>query len=401
MNKNTFLLILAVIFLTIFDNSFSQQEPPKIKTITGAYQRIIHFNPDDYNLFKEGPGMPGSGIMGIYAGDNYLILWDVAAIYVYDINNYTKLTTIKPKFTPRDIIENQGKIYCLSKNDVILIYDTFKTFKEYRFNSRFRTVAEYKSFLAQGKLRSFPDPQKRRSGRSRTKQQIEKAKETLQKRLAQKEKLEYYASLNGEVVWRRAPLRSLHLFQGKIYVNVDHNILDLENDFVTEEDDVINMDSNSYFMVLKQEADDKKMTAFINGNIVSVKRESRNKLAKLNINIKDIHYNNIKKCTFLIPMDDNSGELRGTIPHALINNWILMKSLWRLPKNDYYSGLAILKLNVETKEKIKIKLPDKPRNLGFVTNSLKYYSYSNSYIYAIAYNSDSSFDVLKVEVNVL
>jgi hypothetical protein len=127
-------------------------------------------------------------------------------------------------------------------------------------------------------------------------------------------------------------------------------------------------------------------------------RKSRNKFAKLSINIKDIHYNNIKKCTFLIPMDDKSGELRSTIPHALINNWILFKSFW-LYDNDQYDGMSILKLNLDTKEIINIKLPDWPL-LEFVTNSLKYYSYSNSYMYAIAYNSDSSFDVLKVEVNV-
>ena len=86
-NKNIiFSFIIIVAFSSI--NLYSQQEPAKLETIKNAYQRIIHLSPDDYIIQKEAEDNPGSGIMGLFAGNKYLLVWDIANIYVFDIATY-------------------------------------------------------------------------------------------------------------------------------------------------------------------------------------------------------------------------------------------------------------------------------------------------------------------------
>jgi len=392
---------LWLIFIISANNTFAQQEPIELKTITGAYQRIIHLNSDDYLLKKEGPeGYPGSGIEGIYAGDKYLIIWDIVTLQVFDISNYTRLATIKIKYAIRDVVETEGKIYCLSKNDYIFVYDSFEFFNQYEIVTDFNSVPEYKSYLAKHKLSTFPELSKERV---RLKKNLDKpeepAKEQSEQLTVQKEKLEYYASLNGEPVWQRAHIWSLHVVDGKVFVNVDYNYLDFKQDFVSEKDDIITMKDNHHFMVLKEEAIKKGYKFLVNNSLVELSKGYSNKLNSIDIKVTAMNSHDRKMTHFAIPSDMQNGKLLTIIFKGIQDNWIISSAYWDYENNDQYSGVSVLNLNLSTKEIINFKFPDWPLNLPFVTNTSKYYSYKKPYMYALLYNYDLSVDIIKVEVN--
>jgi len=402
-NKPLF-ICLSLIFMMSINNSFAQQEPMELNTITGAYQRIIHLNPEDYNLdIASGEGNPGSGIEGIHAGDRYLIIWDLVAFYVYDISTYMKLTTIVPEFAVRDIVESQGKIYCLSKNDHITVYNSFESFDDYQLSTQFQSVPEYKSDLAKHKLPTFPDPAKIKR-RSIIMEGLTEEQKKANKKLAnqikkQRENLEYYAAMGGEPVWSGAFVQSLHVADDRVYVNVDFNYLDFERDFISEVDDIITMKDNHHFMVLKNRLRENDYYALIDNHYIDWKTKYKDEFTTIAITIMNMEYSNINKNIYMIKNDQQNGKLVTTLGVAYQNDRFITTGYWLYYDNNQYSGISVLCLNIDKNEIVNIKLPDWPTTLPFVTNSIKYYTYKNSYFYAVAYNKDLSVDIVKVEVN--
>ena len=394
-NKNIiFSFIIIVAFSSI--NLYSQQEPAKLETIKNAYQRIIHLSPNDYIIQKEAEGNPGSGIRGLFAGNKYLLVWDIANIYVFDIATYQKIATLKPSVALKDVVESQGKIYCLSGS--ILVYDTFNGYKVYRFNSQFTNPANYKSFLAQNKLRNFPDPEKMskslRYRRNTTPAEIE---QEVQKLKLQKERLEYYSSLNGRMEWRKASIWGLPVINNEAYLNVDFNLLKFNEDFTIEEDDIFNMNGNTYFMTLKHEVQERTYYDPVGDHLIKFKRIPQQGYAIIDLEICDMNYNNIKKEKIKIPYHDEKGKLATIIPITYLNKCLFYLGGWRSPKNIDYTDISILALNIDTKKIINIEMPHLP-GTPFITNYNKYSSYSNNNIYAVTYNRDTSVDIVKVEV---
>lgn len=377
----------------------SQENSVELKTVDNAYEKILHFSPDDYTLIREAPGNPGCGIEGIFAGENYLLLWDIDWVYIFDIHNYGKLGKIQLKVSPRDVVENQKTIYVLGKRNILYVYDTFQSFKRYEFVSEFKSVADYKGYIAQHNLdnlsRPLPKPRIRpdKSASTLSKKQQE-ANRKLEKRILHRERMQYYATQGGEKSWRYAKIWSLHVHQGGVYLNVDNNYWNFDQDFIKEEDDILSMDDNNYFMVPIQEAFERKEAVFCNGFLIRGHSYNNTKGMIFYITTEDLYSHNISKNKFYIKENVETGKLRCTKFRALLDSWLLLDTYW-LTKS--YRKVFILKLNINTNYTEKFELPNWP-SLDFVTNSRTYYTYSNNFIYAIAYNSDASFDVLKVEV---
>jgi len=369
MLKKIFVFLQLIIFIT-FNEIFSQNA---IKQVQANYEKIIHFDKNDYHLREISPNYQGpvAGVQGLYAGDNYLIIWDNRNAFVFDLKTYTKLATLTPPMSVDDIVEKNGVIYCLCTpirtDDRIYIYDSFDSFREYIYPSQFQNLTEYKAFRNEYK----------------GDQNIEQ-KEMRKRRPS-----------STAVPMPINHIRSLHISEGKLLANIEFNYFSIEQDFNVEKD-------NEQFYLFTNHTIQKKelkwLPFLLNGTLLSYSRTKLNdKYIKMEFNLHNRNYNFIKKEEIALESDDNIGKIVSTIPISLIDDCIILRCA-RDFKNKNFCEDFILIVNLKTKEMQNIRLPDNIKNMGVVTNYLKYSSFSNSSIFLISYNSDLSFDILKVEV---
>jgi len=367
MNRRIF--IGLIIFFISVNNVKSQQKTVTFKQIKNSYKRIIHFSPNDYVIRTEGSG---SGIKGIYAGDNYLIVWDIDNFYVFDINSYNKLATVTPEFSIKDIIEIGGKIYCLS-GDNIYEYSNFAEYTKYRLESVFRNLADLK-----------------------------RDRELLSKRYKGKDdeippgfmSIEQVRQLRSQIPrWSKKQIISIHNFHGTIYLNINNNYLNMRQDLIMD------LDDKQYYLFLKKPPCEAERWWLIDDNFFRVRHTKNNikRLFSFDVLKKDFYSQEIDTTSFIIDPTQTTGNFVSWIPFAFVNNWIYLNCSWDYLDDNQYFGKSIIGLNLKTKEAVNIDLPDGVQNLGFVTTSLKYFTFTASFLFILVYNKDLSCDVLKVE----
>ena len=139
------IVCLLLINSFLYGISMSQENSVELKTVDNAYETILHFSPEDYHLSARGPGdeRPRYGAQGIYAGDRYLVVWDINNFYVFDIQSYQKLATVATEFSIKDIVESDGVIYCLTINDYIYKYPSFENAIKNRFISTYKNLSDF------------------------------------------------------------------------------------------------------------------------------------------------------------------------------------------------------------------------------------------------------------------
>lgn len=367
-------LILSLIFFFLNSSpAFTQINEKALPQKELTYQKIIHFDKTDYHLknIPKGYEGPVPGIQGLYSGDKYLTVWDRENVFVFDLTNYTKIATLSPPLSISDIIEIDGTIYCLSNSartdNRIYVYDSFDNFKEYIFLSSFKNVTEYKAFL--NEFRN--DDQQRRRRRKPP-------------------------SLTASRSLRGKHIRTLSVSAGKIFVDIEGNYLSFTDDFNVESEDRL------FYLFLNKDITQKeqlyllsseKLISSHNKNITD-KNETSYEITLIDINDKKT----LKK-DFIIPTKNDTFNFVGCFPKILIEKQLYLECSWEnLIDKDYY-GKSLLVLNLENNEIVNLKLPDRLKNLKIQTNSTKYISFSNSSAYLISYNSDLSFDILKVQLN--
>ena len=146
-----------------------------------------------------------------------------------------------------------------------------------------------------------------------------------------------------------------------------------------------------------QKKERKSLPFLFNGTLLSY---SRTKLdddsVKIEFFFNDLKYNLLKKEEIVLESNEQIGKIASSTPIALLSDRIIIRYL-RDYLNKDYCGAFILVANFNTKEMKIIELPNPPRNLGIMTNYFQYASFSNSSAFLISYNSDLSFDILKVE----
>lgn len=379
LKSNLILLSLTILFLNI-TMAVSQDAVKPLKQLQPHYEKIIHFDKEDYHLrginpddYKGYEGYPINGVQGLYAGDKYLTVWDNENVFVFDLTTYTKLATLSPPLSIDDIVEKDGVIYCLyngGRTDTrIYVYDSFDSYKEYIFLSQFKNLAEYKTFR-----KEFTLDQK--EGQKR----IRKRKPP---------------SLTDRRSLRGMRIRTLDVSEGKIYANIEQNFLNIEQDFNIENED------GKFYMFTKQDIQKKErkwLPFLFNGTILSCSRKKlEDDSVKIEFIFDDLEDNFLKKEEIVLESNEQIGKIASSTPLALLGDRIIIRYL-RDYLNKDYCGAFILIANLNTKEKQIIELPNPPRNLGIMTNYFQYASFSNSSAFLISYNSDLSFDILKVEV---
>ncbi|MFZ5516518.1 MAG: hypothetical protein ACOY90_07750 [Candidatus Zhuqueibacterota bacterium] len=380
MSKINFILLsLAIIFLTI-DIAVSQAKVKPLKQLQPQYEKIIHFDKDDYALKGINPddykGREGEliyGVQGLYAGDKYITVWDTKNVFVFDITTYANLATLTPPLSINDIVERDGVIYCLVSSsridNRIYVYDSFDSFREYIFVSQFPNLSEYKAFREQ-------------SAREKYDRQNKRMKPRLQRLIAPQ-------------LPRGMHIRTLDISEGKIYANIELNFLNIEQDFNIEND------NGKFYMFTKQDILKKEPKFFpvlFNGTILSCNRKKLDdNHVKLEFLFTDLEYNLIRENEIVLESNDYVGKIVDNTPVGIIDDHIILRCL-RAHFDRNYDDEFILIINLSTKETKTIELPYVIKNLSIMTNYFQYTSFSNSSAFLISYNSDLSFDILKVEV---
>jgi len=375
MSKFNLIVLSLIIFIMNMSKVFSQNEIKPMKQLQPKYEKIIHFDKNDYHLreIPDGYEGPVQGVKGLYAGDKYLIVWDNRNVFVFDLKTYAKLATLSPPLSINDIVETNGVIYCLysgGRTDPrIYVYDFFDSFKEYIFINQFCNLAEYKAFRQQFAV-----------------DQNETQKREMKRGLPRSPEQH---SIRGKHI------RTLDVTEEKIYANIEHNFLNLDQDFSIEND------NGKLYLFTKQEIQKKerKLLPFLfDGMMLSYDRKKLDdNSVKIEFFFNDMKDNFLKKEEIVLESNEQIGRIVSSIPITLIDNRIILRCA-RDYLNKNYSGDFILIVNFKTKLMQNIELPVDSKNLGIVTNYLKYSSFSNSSIFLISYNPDLSFDILKVEV---
>ncbi len=373
------MLKLAILFLNLviifpnFSLVVSKEQLKPLKQSQPSYEKIIHFDKNDYHLrdIPDGYEGPVAGVQGLYAGDRYLTVWDNQNVFVFDIKSYTKLATLSPPLSIDDIVEKDGILYCLvnsSRTDNrIYVYDTFDSFKEYIFLSQFNNLAEYKNFRDEFK-------KDKKADRSR---------------------ISHARTFLAAGLGHRKNIRTLDISEGKVFVNIDYNFLNFDLDFNLEKE------NEKFYMFLKHDIQKKEIESrpfLLNGILLSsIRSKQVNNSVKIEFIFNDIEFNFRKKEELILESNENLGEIVDNTPLAIFNESIIFRC-GRAFFNKNTDKSYILIFKYKTNETITIELPDIVKNLGIVTNYFQYSSFSNSTVYLISYNSDLSFDVVKVEV---
>lgn len=380
MSKINFILLsLAIIFLTI-DIAVSQAKVKPLEQLQPQYEKIIHFDKDDYALKGINPddykGREGEliyGVQGLYAGDKYITVWDTKNVFVFDITTYAKLATLTPPLSINDIVEKDGVIYCLVNSsridNRIYVYDSFDSYQEYIFISLFANLAEYKTY----------------------RKEFEIVKNENQKRVPRKRP----PSSIDQRLLRKKNIRTLDISEGKIYANIEYNFLNIEQDFNIENEE------GKFYMFTKQDIQKKErkwLPFLFDGTILSYNRTKLDdNSVKVEFFFNDLEDNFLKKEEIVLESNDYIGKIVDNTPIAIINDHIILRGLRaHLDRNS--DDDFILIINLSTKETKTIELPYFIKNLSIMTNYFQYASFSNSSAFLISYNSDLSFDILKVEV---
>ena len=370
MNKK--ILIGLLISLITNVNLFSQEKPIELKTIKNAYEKIIHFTPEDYDAPTKAPedGRPIMGIQGLFAGDNYLIVWTEHNFHVFDINSYKKITVVDAELAIKDVIEHQGKIHVLTYGDCIYIYNTFSDFDSYRFLSSWKNLAEYKTCTSESNIKKYQEEAKI----------IPTDKEN--RKILRKQ----------VYPWRSTQVASLHSSQGQLYLSIDNTYFNFNEDLIKEIEG-----GKKYLFPIEEIKVGKRDWYLFDGKCVLAKRKFVNNCTLLNVLHKDFNSEIIKSTKYVI-RNSNKEELRANLPIAYVNNWLYLLCSWKYRGNNTYRGKSVLALNIDNKKVINFEMPFGIFGLPVYTNYLKYYSFSNSVIYGIFYNEDFSFDIVKLEV---
>ncbi|MBD3340210.1 MAG: hypothetical protein GF353_13945 [Candidatus Lokiarchaeota archaeon] len=369
-NFKIFLGLILLFTIAIF----AQEQPILLKTVNNAYETILHFSPEDYHLSARGPGdeRPRYGAQGIYAGDRYLVVWDINNFYVFDIQSYQKLATVATEFSIKDIVESDGVIYCLTINDYIYEYPSFENAIKNRFISTYKNLSDFN--LNKKLLQS----RKHRKGESLDKlptiEQINEMRKQIPK-------------------WKMEIPRSLHVYNHSIYLEIEGNYLDIKQDLNREEGDDFS------YLFLREQIRGQRYWPLINNTFIRVKRDyEKNNVIHFSILKKDILTQQVDTTTVRIKHPEEMGDFSSGIPFAFINNWVYLHCYWNYIENHKYDGKSILGLDLVGRQAINFNLPGYIKKLGVLENTYKYFASKNISIFIISYNQDFSFDVLKVEV---
>lgn len=383
-----FLNLLFLIILTVVWGTYAKPEAIKLKTVKNAYTRIIHFSPEDYYLTYRSPGdeRPRYGAQGIYAGESHLIVWDINNFYVFDLNSHEKLAKIKSPFSIRDIIECQGKIYCLTINDHIYEYDSFENYRKYRFISSYKNLADYKKSV---EILSEP---------------IRKAKtsKAYRKKISEKEQLAAeIEKMESQLpkMWPKMQISSLHCYQNEVYLNVENNYLNMKQEVNYEQMNTKN------FLFLKQPVRGKANWTLSNNSLIQVKRWGgigpTNDKISYEIRIKDFFSKDYNSQFFKVELNSKQKYFVSGIPFAIIKDILFLNCVWKFPNEKHELGLSVFGFDLKKQDVKNIELPNHLKKLHILTNNLKYYSFTISSLFILSYNNDYSFDILELEVNKL
>ena len=369
-------IILICCFLSFSGILLAQDKIIKTTIVKKAYQPIIHFDRTDYTITEE---VPKIGFKGIYAGDNYLIIWDHRNFYVYDINSYKRLAKVTPEYSITDLVEIGGIIYCASGKTVY----QYTNFKQYQTQT-IETV--YKDMAGLRKSEELLDIISQRKSKKNTQmenisiEQVEQKKEQITR-------------------WPHSKwITSLNTFQNQLFVKMDYNYLNFQQDFNWEKDEDEDIDFlffkntpprtsmkyrswypwNDKYIKLNRYLDSYNNTISIDimmtDNLLSFQIDTTSILFKTNLKIKPT-------CNTLF----------------YGNNELYLKLEWFEKKNDIKNtGFVIVKINLTSKEVIQIELPNILKGTKYISNNI---TSTASKIFIVTMKKDFSFDVYKVEVN--
>jgi len=362
-----FLILVQVLIIICITNITAQE-----------CKRIIHFDKDDYVSPNTPINTDYNGIQGIVAGDQYLVIWNVKEFYIFDIQTYERITTIKTKNLIKQIAILNNKFYVLTDYDNIHIFDISGIINSFRFYSYVRNYQELRKIKHMDEERPtviLEDGTKARKRRRPT-------------------------NIKKEAPWRNTRIRGIHNIDNQVYLNIDWNYLEFEKDFLHEkgmiETGYDNL-SEVNFLFPKEEVIENEYLRFTNyfWKTNRPKWEEHN-----NFKLEFFNINREKTNTIQINFNDREkGILQNCDPFFMVNNNVIIIGKW-INENNNLNILThkMIVYNTPNNSFSEIVLGEEIINTSVMKRSWHYQTYYADNVYYILYTKNGNFDVLKIKI---
>ncbi len=360
---NTLKSLLTIIFIL------------KFNLIAQDYERIIHFERNDYLSPNIQTGAPVNGIQGITAGSEYLVIWNMNEFYIFDIKNYQKLKTIPTETSIKQIAIINNQFYVLAQLNYIYVFNLQGEIKRYNFYSYINNYDDMRKII---------------------KRKEDRTKDFHTKSYKRKRKTEKWIS------GTRRDIRGIYNIGNQIYLNVDFSLLNLNDDFSKETRKMESIhpyggNTDIDFIFPKEEIKKKGHFHYTNyfwkTHILNWEERNHFELDILNINRE-------KTETIEVHFEDNDENLlQNCNPHFLINNKLIIIGKW-ISENQSPKVLThkMIIYNTLNKTYSTIVLGNENITEGLLKNSYHYQAFFNGNVYYILYSGDGNFDVLKIKI---
>ncbi len=336
-----------------------------------TYERILHFDREEYLPADIPVGAEINGIQGITAGEDYLVIWNMNEFYIFDISDYQKINTVPTPTSIRQVVILRDKIYVWRKYNDIDIYTARGIHEKLQFHSYIPNYQQLKQLF------NIEDEEKR---------------ELRENKRRRKRRKPGGVSLTEEAPWKPVDIRGIHNINGKIFLNIDWNYLELDEDFNREEHNSL------VYLFLRKESVRNEDQFFFKGKFWYKKYPFPANKNKFEIFIKGVFSDTLLKQHIEIPNHKNK-TLRVALPIHIDNSFLYFLCRWDYKANNELLSYTIYIKNINSKKFNEIILPDEPKLTSLLRNTFYYQCYFNSFVYKISYNNDESFDVLRIKVD--